>query len=130
MRFNFKLKYLGIILILISGYFYLCYFSSQTNGNTFCIFKNVTGIPCPACGSTRATLLLFHGKILESVLVNPFGLITNILIIGSIVWMIVDLIKGKETYFSFMKKDWNRKVKIIVLLIIVINWIWNIKKGI
>jgi len=130
MRFNYKLKYFGIIFILISAYFFLYYFSSSINGHTVCIFKNITGVPCPACGSIRATMLLFYGQFWESVLVNPFGIITNILIIGSIIWMIIDILKGKETYFPFLKKDWNWKVKILLLLIILLNWIWNIEKGI
>ena len=130
MRFNYRLKYLGIIIILISGYFFVYNYSNSIGGNTVCIFKNVTGLPCPACGSTRATLLLFHGEFLESILINPFGIITNILILCSIIWLIIDIVKGKETYFPFLKKDWNWKIKTILLIIIMINWIWNIKKGI
>lgn len=129
MQFNYKLKYLGIITILISGYFFLYFFSSSINGHTVCIFKNMTGVPCPACGSTRATVLLFHGEFWKSILINPFGIITNILIIGSIIWMLIDILRSKETYFPFLKKDWNWKIKTILLLIIMINWIWNIMKG-
>lgn len=129
MRINFKLKYFGIILILISGYFFLFNFSSSLDGHTVCIFKKVTGIPCPACGSIRATFLLLHGEIWESVLINPFGIVTNILIIGSIIWMIIDILKYKETYIPFLQKDWNKKIKITVFIIIIANWIWNIEKG-
>lgn len=129
MRINFKLKYLGIILILISGYFFLYNFSSSLGGHTVCIFKNVTGVPCPACGSIRATLLLLHGEIWESALVNPFGIVTNILIIVSIIWMIIDILKDKETYIPFFKKKWNKKIIITVFIIIIANWIWNIEKG-
>jgi len=123
------LKYLGIIMILISGYFFLYFFSSSINGHTLCIFKNMTGVPCPACGSTRATILLFHGEFWKSILINPFGIITSILIIVSIIWMLIDILGSKETYFPFLKKDWNWKIKTILLLIIMINWIWNIIKG-
>lgn len=129
MQFNYKLKYLGIIMILISGYFFLYFFSSSINGHTLCIFKNMTGVPCPACGSTRATILLFHGEFWKSILINPFGIITSILIIVSIIWMLIDILGSKETYFPFLKKDWNWKIKTILLLIIMINWIWNIIKG-
>jgi hypothetical protein len=99
------------------------------SGHTVCIFKNITNIPCPACGSTRATVLLLHGNIWESILMNPFGIITNILIIGSIFWMIYDIIKGRETFFVKMKLNWDKRIKILLILIILINWIWNIKKG-
>ncbi|WP_394706447.1 DUF2752 domain-containing protein [Draconibacterium orientale] len=129
MQCNYKLKYLGAIIILVSGYFFLYNYSNSVNGHTVCVFKNMTGIPCPACGSIRATLLLFHGEFWKSIQINPFGIITNTLIIGSIIWMIIDIINNRETFFPFLKRDWNWKIKIIVTLIILINWILNIEKG-
>ena len=130
MHINYKLKYLGFIFTLISGYFFLYNFSSTIEGHTVCIFKNTTGIPCPACGSTRATLQLLHGKIWNSILINPFGILTNILVIFSIFWMIIDIIKSKETFLPYLRKDWHNKIKYFALLIVLTNWIWNIEKGI
>jgi len=129
MHINYKFKYLGIILSVISGYFFLYYYTESIEGHTVCIFKNLTGIPCPACGSTRSTLQLLHGHFINSILINPFGILTNLLIIGSVFWMIIDIIKNKETFFLFLKKDWDSRVKYLILIIVLINWIWNIKKG-
>jgi hypothetical protein len=114
---------------LISGYFFL-YFSQIINNHTFCIFKNITGVPCPSCGSTRATVLLLHGEFQKSVLINPFGIITNILILLSIAWMIRDIIKENETFLPFLKKTWDYRIQIFIFLIILANWIWNIEKRI
>jgi hypothetical protein len=130
MHINYKLKYLGIIFILFSGYFFLYNFSDSIEGHTVCLFKNVTGIPCPACGSTRATIQLLHGEFLNSILINPFGILTNILITVSIFWMIIDIVKNKETFFQFSRLDWNNRIKFFALLIVLVNWIWNIEKGI
>jgi hypothetical protein len=33
---------------------------------TICLFRRVTGRPCPACGSTRATLALLQGDVGEA----------------------------------------------------------------
>jgi len=130
MHINYKLKYLGFIFTLISGYFFLYNFSSTIAGHTICIFKSATGIPCPACGSTRATLQLLHGKIGDSILINPFGVLTNILVIVSIFWMVIDIIKNKETFLPYLRKRWSSKIKYFVLLVVLTNWIWNIEKGI
>ncbi len=130
MHINYKLKYLGIILILISGYFFLYNFSSSIEGHTVCIFKSVAGIPCPACGSTRATLQLLYGRLMNSILINPFGILTNLLIIISIFWMVIDIIKNKETFLPFLRKDWNNRIKYFAELIVLANWICNIEKGI
>lgn len=129
MQINYKLKYLGIILILISGYFFLYSFSSSIEGHTVCVFKNLTGFPCPACGSTRATLQLFHGQLWNSILINPFGIVTNVFVFISIIWMTFDLVKSKETFFPYLKKDWNNRIKIVLLVFVLVNWIWNIQKG-
>jgi len=130
MHINYKLKYLGIIIIFIFGYFLFYNFPNLIQDSTFCIFKNITGLPCPACGSTRATLLLLNGQFLDSILINPFGILTNTLVIISIFWMITDIVKNKETFLPFLKKDWNINIKYFLLVIILANWIWNIVKGI
>ena len=129
MHIKFKLKYLGIILMLISGYFFLYNFSGSLEGHTICIFKNITGVPCPACGSTRATLQLFHGELWGSILINPLGVLTNLFILISIFWMLFDIARSKETFFPFLIKDWNNKIKIFIVLIVLVNWMWNIEKG-
>ena len=128
MHINYKLKYLGVILILISGFFFLYNFSGAIEGIRICIFKSATGIPCPACGSTRATLQLFQGKFWTSILINPFGILTNMLIIISVFWMIIDLVKNKETFLSFSQKNWDNRIKTFTLLIVLANWFWNIQK--
>jgi Protein of unknown function (DUF2752) len=128
MQFDFKLKYLAVIILLISGYFFLLT-SNILNNHTLCIFKTITGIPCPSCGSTRATLLLFHGDLKDSLLLNPFAVITNSLIFISIGWMISDILKNKETFLPFLKKDWDYRIKIVLIIVVSANWIWNIVKG-
>lgn len=129
MQINYKLKYLGIILIIISGYFFLYNFSDSIEGHTVCLFKNVTGVSCPACGSTRATIQLLHGEFLNSVLINPFGILTNILIAVSVFWMIIDIVTNKGSFFQFLQKDWDNRIKFSALLIVLVNWLWNIEKG-
>lgn len=129
MHINYKLKYLGVILILISGYFFLSYYSGSLEGYSFCLFKSLTGVPCPACGSIRSTVQLLQGNILYSVQINPFGILTNTLIFTSIFWMIRDILTNKETFILFLRKDWSNNSKIFLLLILLINWIWNIEKG-
>lgn len=39
---------------------------------TLCVFRNVTGVPCPTCGSTRAALAAVHGRPLDALMLNPF----------------------------------------------------------
>jgi hypothetical protein len=36
-----------------------------------CLFKRLTGFPCPTCGFTRGALCLLHGRIGQAWLYNP-----------------------------------------------------------
>lgn len=38
---------------------------------TLCVFRNLTGLPCPTCGSTRAALAVARGHPLEALALNP-----------------------------------------------------------
>jgi hypothetical protein len=38
---------------------------------TTCLFKRVTGLPCPTCGSGRAALALLRGDVMGAWLYNP-----------------------------------------------------------
>lgn len=39
--------------------------------DTICPFANLTGIPCPGCGMTRALVLLLQGDLKQSVQYHP-----------------------------------------------------------
>jgi hypothetical protein len=45
-----------------------------TNGPSFCPFKVLTGLPCPGCGLTRATVALLHGDFATSFHFHPLAL--------------------------------------------------------
>jgi len=47
---------------------------------TICLLKNLTDIPCPGCGGTRATLALAKGHFAEAFSFNP--LTTSILLLS------------------------------------------------
>ncbi len=128
MQCNYKWKNLGVIILLLTGYSVLYKFHNPLHGHTLCIFKNVTGIPCPACGSTRATVLLFQGQFWDSIMLNPLGIISNIIILIAILWMLTDILKNKNTFYPFLTKDWSWKIKTIVFVLLAINWVWNIHK--
>lgn len=107
--------------------------SHKPLGGGVCLIKQATGIPCPSCGTTRAIDALLHGHFAESVLLNPFGL----LVFGAMVlfplWVLVDLVSGKQSFFLFYKgfeKILQRRfIAIPLVILVLLNWIWNIFKG-
>ncbi len=98
-----------------------------------CMIKHVTDIPCPSCGSTRSVISLAKGDIQQSLNINPLGLVIALIMLVAPIWVIIDLIWVKETLFTFYKRveyELRRPILAIPLIMLVlVNWIWNITKG-
>jgi len=106
---------------------------SHENEPGVCLFKWLTNIPCPSCGSTRSVLSLLNGDILGALIWNPFGLILMAIVVISPAWVLYDLIRQKTTLFYFytnteriLRRKW---VALSIIFIVLLNWIWNIYKG-
>jgi hypothetical protein len=98
-----------------------------------CVIKKISGMPCPSCGSTRAILALLHGEWAQAIAWNPIGLflLGGLMVIPS--WLFFDLFSKSssffDTYLSVEQKLKNKRILILLLLLIGMNWIWNIYKG-
>ena len=107
--------------------------SLALSGRHFCIFRAVTGIPCPACGSTRSMICLLDGDLPGALFTNPAGLILFFSMMIFPVWVIADLVLRKESFLRFyrnferiLRKRW---ITILLILLVLANWAWNIVKG-
>jgi hypothetical protein len=98
-----------------------------------CLFKYLTDIPCPSCGSSRSVIAILHGDIHEAFYLNPLGfLIFGIMLITPF-WIAGDVLLKRSSFLNFylqveilLKRKW---IAIPAVLMILINWIWNIKKN-
>ncbi len=92
----------------------------------------MTGYSCPSCGTTRAILLFFKGEIMESIYSNPFGIILISIMTVSPLWIIYDLLTNRETFYVVYHKIEQRfrqkRVAIILVVIVLLNWIFNLIK--
>ena len=130
--------YLFIILACFVGYSWL-YFSLehqyeiQNNEFSVCLIKNVTNIPCPSCGTTRAVMEISKGEISQSILLNPFGIIVALIMLICPIWIIYDYLSKKDSFYKFYRKSEvilrRKKVYIPLLILVLLNWIWNINKN-
>ena len=68
----------GIWLLLIAGGIYLFVFEPGRTGLfPVCIFRLVTGLTCPGCGTTRALHQIVHGHFLDAFMLNPLLLLAS-----------------------------------------------------
>lgn len=52
------------------------------NGPVLCIFRRLTGLPCPGCGLTRSWVYLMHGDLSQAFISNPFGPVLVVAVIA------------------------------------------------
>ena len=104
-----------------------------TGDNSTCLTKSISGVPCPSCGTTRSIVELMDGHFITSLQWNPMGIIVLLIMVTSPIWIFFDLLFKKESFLRFygrvenqLKSKW---IAIPAIGLVVINWIWNICKG-
>lgn len=128
--------YIFLLIACFVGYCWLLFSINyeQQNNISVCFVKNVTGIPCPSCGSTRAVSQLIQGSFFKSVYTNPFGIIILAIMIIVPVWILVDILIKKDSFYQFYKKSETiirkKPIAITLIILVLLNWYWNIKKGV
>ena len=99
---------------------------------TVCVFKRVTSFPCPSCGTTRAVSYLFNGEIVKSLFLNPFGIVVAGILVVSPGWIIWDTVAKKKSFYNFYIKTEKlirkKEIAIPLIVLVILNWVWNIYK--
>jgi len=136
MTLNRNKLYLILLIACLAGYIWL-YFGfkneiTENNSVKVCVIKYVTNIPCPSCGSSRSVISLIKGDFISAFKFNPIGYLVAIIMIIAPIWILTDVIKKNQTLFDFYLKTekYIRKPNIAIplILLVIINWIWNIVK--
>jgi Protein of unknown function (DUF2752) len=101
---------------------------------SICLFKEVTGLPCPSCGTTRSLLLLVHGQIRDSFMMNPFGIVLAVALLVFPLWIISDMIRRRDSFYRrYVQMEHlllqNKLLAACAVAIVALNWAWNITKG-
>ena len=98
-----------------------------------CLIKRITGVPCPSCGSTRSVLSILKGNFADAIFWNPFGILIMIILLIAPLWMVYDLASQNDSLYRFyiraelfLKRTW---IAIPAILLVLLNWVWNIAKG-
>jgi hypothetical protein len=126
--------YTLLIILTLAGYIWL--FVTLNKGEadaTICLFKQVTGIPCPSCGSSRSVLSVLDGHWAHAILINPLGLMAVFLLAIIPLWLVYDgLTRQASLYKVFLHAEQTIKKPIFaipLILLLLANWVWNIFKA-
>lgn len=131
--------YLFILLVSLISYLWLALIGQlkpDEVGTKFdlCPIHRFVHIPCPSCGSTRSVLSLMHGDLAGGLYWNPLGFFILAVLVVAPFWLGYDLISKKSTLFQFyllfentLRRKW---VAIPAIALLLINWAWNVVKGV
>ncbi len=124
--------YIGFSVLLAAGFTWLALNIHGQYTASLCMFKNTTGIPCPACGTTRGIMQLFHGEIWNAILANPLSIPAAIALAILPGWLLYDLLRKKESLYQTFRNTESiikqKRFAIALVLMVVCNWIWNLIK--
>ncbi|MHC4681019.1 MAG: DUF2752 domain-containing protein [Planctomycetota bacterium] len=85
----------------------------------YCGFKQRTGLPCPTCSMTTATLAFAQGRILEAFYTQPAcGLLCSLAVIAAILALIVAVF---GVYFPFIGRFFEQvKLRYMILALLIV----------
>ncbi|MGA7159813.1 MAG: DUF2752 domain-containing protein [Bacteroidota bacterium] len=108
---------------------------SETSGlPSVCLFKEITGLPCPSCGTTRSLLLLMSGRLHESLMMNPFGIVLALALVIVPLWIMIDTFGRSHSFYRRYAQiehllTHNKLLAAFAVAVVMLNWFWNISKG-
>ncbi len=90
-------------------------------------------MPCPSCGSTRSVMAITQGNISEALYFNPLGIFIAAIMLITPLWLGLDVFTKKNSLLRFyVKMEMALKKPLVALpliALVLINWAWNIAKG-
>jgi Protein of unknown function (DUF2752) len=95
---------------------------------TVCLFKGLTGLPCPTCGSTRAVGRLVHLDFAGAFAMNP---LTTLAVAAMVIWAVADfglLTRGRALDLE-MGRPLGRLVRGLAVAAVAVNWAFLIASG-
>jgi hypothetical protein len=124
-------------LVLILGVAGLCWttvsYIAMRHGlttPTICLFRKITGLPCPSCGTVHSIFLIMRGEFLMALRENPLGFAGVLMVLVFPLWIFSDLVFRRNSFFIFyqrMEQFLKQKIVAIPLILLILGiWIWKL----
>jgi hypothetical protein len=95
---------------------------------TLCVFKGLTGLPCPTCGSTRALGRLFALDLPGALAMNPFTTLVAVILAG---WGAADLalLTRRQSLGVEVSPPIGFALRVLALVLFLANWVYLVAVG-
>jgi hypothetical protein len=93
----------------------------------YCLFHQLTGLPCLTCGATRSTIEFLHGHFLAAVRWNPlvFSVLCGLSVFNA--YALVILISGGPRFrISNLTTREKKFCRVSVLTLLTVNWTYQL----
>ncbi|MBK7968456.1 MAG: DUF2752 domain-containing protein [Bacteroidetes bacterium] len=91
------------LLITASLIWLICNMLIPGETATICMFHQVTGMPCPSCGTTASVMHILNGNLQEAIEGNILGFPAFIALILFTCWLGFDFVSRKLTFSKLIK---------------------------
>jgi Protein of unknown function (DUF2752) len=95
---------------------------------TVCVFKGLTGLPCPTCGSTRAVARLFGLDLPGALSMNPFVTAVAVVIAA---WALIDLLllPSRRSLRVELSPRAGQLLRAAAFVLFFLNWVYLMLAG-
>ncbi len=129
-------RFVLIVCLIVFGWVGYNLMSVQQSGvpaPQICLLKRTTDIPCPFCGTTRAVMYSVQGEFVAAFFSNPIGILVALFVTVVPIWILVDAIFRRDTFFKTFSKavaKISRKQLLLLTSLLLVVWLWNIARGV
>ncbi|HOC43426.1 MAG TPA: DUF2752 domain-containing protein [Thermoanaerobaculales bacterium] len=89
-----------------------------------CLFRSITGVPCPSCGATRSVLALLDGDVPGALLLNPLVFAASIAFLAG--GVVAPLWAWRRCPAPRLAHPLPRSIRLGLVALILLNWAWLI----
>jgi glycerol-3-phosphate acyltransferase PlsY len=92
-----------------------------------CPLRTLTGIPCPFCGLTTATVALVHGQWSTAVATSPLACLVAILVVGTAPMLLLRQ-AGLASGPRQASVTTRRRITRVMYVIVALNWVFELHR--
>jgi len=96
-------------------------------GVQVCLLKKMTGYPCPACGTMRATVALLRGDVSGALHLQPLMVSLMLLAVPVGGGYAVSAVLFRRVPRVHLTRAETRVAVVVAVLLLILNWIWLIR---
>jgi hypothetical protein len=89
-----------------------------------CVFKNLTGRPCPGCGLTRSIVAAAHGDVTQSFHFHRLGLLTLVYILLQFIYRFAAIVAPSLTVRLLGLEKYLNRGFVVLAALFVLNWVY------